>query len=200
MSFTRDFPRREPLIEAALNEFVRQGYEQASLNDILAASGVSKGKFYHYFDSKQALYLGLVELLIQRKKEHFAANPVGEQKGFFSTLRAQLDAGQRFALAQPDLYRFSQAFLRERGAPIYTVVMETYGLGGDSAVGQLVAAYHARGAFAESLSLEFVTRAVLLVLNGLPQLLDMSSPEDLNAHLDELMGFLERGLGRDDTR
>ena len=117
MSFTRDFPRREPLIEAALNEFVRQGYEQASLNDILAASGVSKGKFYHYFDSKQALYLGLVELLIQRKKEHFAANPVGEQKGFFATLRAQLDAGQRFALAQPDLYRFSQAFLRERGTP-----------------------------------------------------------------------------------
>lgn len=200
MSFTRDFPRREPLIEAALNEFVRQGYEQASLNDILAASGVSKGKFYHYFDSKQALYLGLVELLIQRKKEHFAANPVGEQKGFFSTLRAQLDAGQRFALAQPDLYRFSQAFLRERGTPIYTVVMETYGLGGDSAVAQLVAAYHARGAFAESLSLEFVTRAVLLVLNGLPQLLDLSSPEDLNAHLDELMGFLERGLGRDDKR
>lgn len=196
MSFTRDFPRREPLIEAALNEFVRQGYEQASLNDILAASGVSKGKFYHYFDSKQALYLGLVELLIQRKKEHFAANPVGEQKGFFNTLRAQLDAGQRFALAQPDLYRFSQAFLRERGTPIYTVVMETYGLGGDSAVAQLVAAYHARGAFAESLSLEFVTRAVLLVLNGLPQLLDLSSPEDLNAHLDELMGFLERGLGR----
>ena len=196
MSFTRDFPRREPLIEAALNEFVRQGYEQASLNDILAASGVSKGKFYHYFDSKQALYLGLVELLIQRKKEHFAANPVGEQKGFFNTLRAQLDAGQRFALAQPDLYRFSQAFLRERGTPIYTVVMETYGLGGDSAVAQLVAAYHARGAFAEGLSLEFVTRAVLLVLNGLPQLLDLSSPEDLNAHLDELMGFLERGLGR----
>lgn len=196
MSFTRDFPRREPLIEAALNEFVRQGYEQASLNDILAASGVSKGKFYHYFDSKQALYLGLVELLIQRKKEHFAANPVGEQKGFFNTLRAQLDAGQRFALAQPDLYRFSQAFLRERGTPIFTVVMETYGLGGDSAVAQLVAAYHARGAFAEGLSLEFVTRAVLLVLNGLPQLLDLSSPEDLNAHLDELMGFLERGLGR----
>ncbi|MBK9369013.1 MAG: TetR/AcrR family transcriptional regulator [Deltaproteobacteria bacterium] len=196
MSFTRDFPRREPLIEAALNEFVRQGYEQASLNDILAASGVSKGKFYHYFDSKQALYLGLVELLIQRKKEHFAANPVGEQKGFFNTLRAQLDAGQRFALAQPDLYRFSQAFLRERGTPIFTVVMETYGLGGDSAVAQLVAAYHARGAFAESLSLEFVTRAVLLVLNGLPQLLDLSSPDDLNAHLDELMGFLERGLGR----
>jgi TetR/AcrR family transcriptional regulator len=196
MSFTRDFPRREPLIEAALNEFVRQGYEQASLNDILAAAGVSKGKFYHYFDSKQALYLGLVELLIQRKKEHFAANPVDEQKGFFNTLRAQLDAGRRFALAQPDLYRFSQAFLRERGTPIFTVVMETYGLGGDSAVAQLVAAYHARGAFAEGLSLEFVTRAVLLVLNGLPQLLDLASPDELDAHMDELMGFLERGLGR----
>lgn len=196
MSFQREFPRREALIEAALNEFVRQGYEQASLNDILAASGVSKGKFYHYFDSKQALYLGLVEQLIQRKREHFAANPVPEQKGFFNTLRAQLDAGQRFALAQPDLHRFSQAFLRERGTPIYTVVMETYGLGGDSAVGQLVAAYHARGAFAEGLSVEFVTRAVLLVLNGLPELLDLSSPDELDAHLDALMGFLERGLGR----
>ncbi|MEY3211338.1 MAG: hypothetical protein RIT28_1819, partial [Pseudomonadota bacterium] len=33
-------------------------------------------------------------------------------------------------------------------------------------------------------------------LNGLPQLLDLSSPEELDGHLDALMGFLERGLGR----
>ncbi|HEY4152227.1 MAG TPA: TetR/AcrR family transcriptional regulator [Pseudolysinimonas sp.] len=37
------------------------GYEQTSIQDVLDALTISKGAFYHYFDSKQALLLALVD-------------------------------------------------------------------------------------------------------------------------------------------
>lgn len=38
-----------------------KGYEQTAIQDILDALHISKGAFYHYFDSKPALLLALVE-------------------------------------------------------------------------------------------------------------------------------------------
>jgi AcrR family transcriptional regulator len=38
-----------------------KGYEAMSIQDVLEALEVSKGAFYHYFDSKQALLEGVVE-------------------------------------------------------------------------------------------------------------------------------------------
>lgn len=44
--------RREELLEAAEALFLSQGYEQASVSDIVARAGVAKGLFYYYFRSK----------------------------------------------------------------------------------------------------------------------------------------------------
>lgn len=115
MPLDRAFEHRERLVQAALAEFAEVGFEQASLNRILEAAGMSKGQFYHHFDGKQSLYLALIAQLIQRKHAHFAANPVAPRGGFFGTLRAQLEAGLRFAQAEPDFDRFGRAFLKERG-------------------------------------------------------------------------------------
>ncbi|SDD48166.1 TetR/AcrR family transcriptional regulator [Glycomyces harbinensis] len=48
--------RRRALLEAAAAEFIRAGYERASLNRVLQAQGMSKSSFYHYFASKEALF------------------------------------------------------------------------------------------------------------------------------------------------
>jgi AcrR family transcriptional regulator len=40
------------ILEAASREFGERGYEAASLNQIIEASGLSKGSFYYYFDDK----------------------------------------------------------------------------------------------------------------------------------------------------
>lgn len=52
--------RRRTLVEHAAAEFARAGYEQASLNRILRAQGMSKSSFYHYFASKEALFNAVV--------------------------------------------------------------------------------------------------------------------------------------------
>jgi TetR/AcrR family transcriptional repressor of nem operon len=43
---------------------VTKGYAEMSIQDILDALGISKGAFYHYFDSKQSLLEALIERII----------------------------------------------------------------------------------------------------------------------------------------
>ncbi|MCH7232425.1 TetR/AcrR family transcriptional regulator [Glycomyces sp. L485] len=52
--------RRRALLEEAAAEFAESGYERASLNRIIRARGMSKSSFYHYFDSKEALFNAVV--------------------------------------------------------------------------------------------------------------------------------------------
>ena len=52
---------RARLLQAASKEFSSNGYDAASVDDICAEAGVSKGAFYHHFPSKQAVFLALFE-------------------------------------------------------------------------------------------------------------------------------------------
>jgi AcrR family transcriptional regulator len=53
--------RREAFIEVAQQLITTKGYEQMSIQDVLDALETSRGAFYHYFDSKQALLDGVVD-------------------------------------------------------------------------------------------------------------------------------------------
>lgn len=53
--------RPQELLEAALRVFAQQGYRTARLDDVADAAGVTKGAIYHYFDTKEALLLGVIE-------------------------------------------------------------------------------------------------------------------------------------------
>ena len=45
------------IMESALKEFAEQGYGASSVNNICSCEGVSKGIIYHYFQTKDELYL-----------------------------------------------------------------------------------------------------------------------------------------------
>lgn len=56
--------RRAELLDAAQQLFFTAGYEATTINDIIARAGVSKGGFYHHFDSKEALFEALLARII----------------------------------------------------------------------------------------------------------------------------------------
>ena len=52
---------RAALLRAAGRVFAEHGFHQATLEAVAAEAGVSKGALYHYFPSKEQLFLALLE-------------------------------------------------------------------------------------------------------------------------------------------
>lgn len=63
--FNLEPEKRERIINAALKEFARNGYEKASTNEITKEAEISKGSLFSYFNSKKELYLFLLDYVVQ---------------------------------------------------------------------------------------------------------------------------------------
>ncbi len=59
---------KSKIVSAAWKLFYDNGYESTTIEDIIFESGTSKGSFYHYFESKDAL-LGSLAYLFDEKYE-----------------------------------------------------------------------------------------------------------------------------------
>lgn len=49
------------IISTALKLFLQQSYHQVTMQDIVKATGLSKGAFYHYFSSKEKVFEEVIE-------------------------------------------------------------------------------------------------------------------------------------------
>jgi AcrR family transcriptional regulator len=70
--------RRDAFLDAAQGLLQSRGYERFSLQDILDATAASKGAFYHYFDSKDALVDAVVDRMASQaevRAEAILADP-----------------------------------------------------------------------------------------------------------------------------
>ncbi len=81
--------RRRILLDAAAEEFARQGYENANINTISTRAGFAKGTIYNYFPTKQALLLALIDDIAQEHLDLMRAavlaidDPAGRLERFF---------------------------------------------------------------------------------------------------------------------
>jgi AcrR family transcriptional regulator len=66
---TRDADRsREAILEAAEALFARDGYDGASLGEIAASAGLSRGTPSYFFGSKERLYVAVVDRAFARRQ------------------------------------------------------------------------------------------------------------------------------------
>lgn len=80
---------REKLVRTAERLMLRDGYSATRVDDVIRKAGLSKGSFYHFFDSKEAL--GLAAL------EHYYADRVGRlAAGTYATETDPLRRAQGF--------------------------------------------------------------------------------------------------------
>lgn len=58
----KDFaPRKEKLIQIALDQFLEKGYENTTITDLQKAFGLTKGGMYHYFSGKEEILDTVIE-------------------------------------------------------------------------------------------------------------------------------------------
>ena len=55
---------RERLLQAGYREIYRSGFQSASIDNILAATNVTKGALYHHFQSKEALGHAIIDEVV----------------------------------------------------------------------------------------------------------------------------------------
>lgn len=194
--FDRDIDHGPALFAAAIDEFATQGYEAASLNAILVTAGMSKGQFYYHFDGKEGLYFALIDALIARKTAFLrqVMRPEEMAGDFFAVLAAQIRHGLRFAREYPDINRFSESFIRERGNPIYKRAMGRYNFEADAGLNALIEAAHRRGEFRDDLPLPFIKKAIGFLFTHVVELAGLTRVGDYEADLAYLLAFMRSGL------
>lgn len=93
---------RTRILEIAAAAFAQGGYEGTSLNDIVRASGFTKGAFYFHFDSKEKLALATFLHKRQQLLERTLAT-VGEQPDALAELAEALRTRVRLLTEDPSL-------------------------------------------------------------------------------------------------
>jgi TetR/AcrR family transcriptional repressor of nem operon len=66
---------RQKLLDAALSLIRTRGYEATTVDDLCTTAGVTKGAFFHHFDSKESLAVAAAEYWSATTGASFAAAP-----------------------------------------------------------------------------------------------------------------------------
>ncbi|WP_127476466.1 TetR/AcrR family transcriptional regulator [Sulfurivermis fontis] len=82
---------RQRLLDAALGVFRTKGYTATTVDDLCAAAGVTKGSFFHHFDSKEAAALAAITHWNDTTGALFAAAPYWQVEDPRQRLLAYLD-------------------------------------------------------------------------------------------------------------
>jgi TetR/AcrR family transcriptional repressor of nem operon len=104
------------LLDAALHVIRAKGYSATRIEDICEAAGLTKGSFFHHFDSKEALALAAADYWIEGTSTLFASAPYHEPADPLDRLLAYVDF--RKALLMGELPDFT--------CLVGTMVQETY--------------------------------------------------------------------------
>ncbi len=86
----------ELIINAAIPEFVTKGYEDAVINDICRNNGISKGKLFHHFNGKDALYLACCRYVAELFAEHCSKFSPNAEKTYQENLHDYFIYRNRF--------------------------------------------------------------------------------------------------------
>ncbi len=101
---TLESPTRDRLLQAAMDVFAERGYHGTTVDDIVAASESSKGAFYHYFPSKQGIFLKLLDQLVEMV-EAGVEHAIDREEGALAKVEAALRVVLEVAAARRDLAR-----------------------------------------------------------------------------------------------
>lgn len=75
---------KDHIVLTALKLFLYKSYKDVTMKDIVTETGLSKGAFYHYFDSKESVFEAVVRLVYEQQMFlDFADLPNDSLKAFY---------------------------------------------------------------------------------------------------------------------
>ena len=112
---------KDKLLDAALSVIRAQGYAATTVDDLCAAAGVTKGAFFHHFDSKDALAVAAAEHWSKTTGALFAGAPYHDPDDPLERVLAYVDFRRSLIAGDPADFT----------CLVGTMVQETYGASAD---------------------------------------------------------------------
>lgn len=88
-------------MDSALTEFFKKGYGASSINTICSAENISKGIIYHYFSTKDDLFLACVEECFTLLTEYLKTGLCSEEEGAAERLEEYFSVRMDFFRENP---------------------------------------------------------------------------------------------------
>ncbi len=92
---------KEKILNAAIEEFAQKGYRASSTNIICKKANISKGLLYHYYDSKEKIYITVVRHVIDSFKRNIAINIKDNNKKGIDYVEEYFDIKFKFFRENP---------------------------------------------------------------------------------------------------
>jgi TetR/AcrR family transcriptional regulator len=198
--------QQQRILQACLEEFALQGYEQASTNAIVGQAGIPKGTLFYFFGSKKHLYLYLIDYAVRRYVEQVNNSSQELPVDLFERLLARGRLRMQFAVHEPLLYRFFFNAFLHTPAEIQSEIAGRY-VEYASTSRKLLFEGLDRSKFREDINIEQAIDLTNLVLEGFfsryAGQISQGTPEQalafveqLSAHVQAYFDLLKRGLYR----
>ena len=155
---------KSKIVSAAWKLFYEQGYDDTTIDEIVAESGTSKGSFYHYFEGKDALLSSLSYLFDEKYEELTetmdpALSPVDKliflNQELFLMIENTVSVDLLCQLFSSQLITKGEKHLLDTGRTYYKLLR------------QIAAEGKENGVFREDLSINDITRAYAMFERGL---------------------------------
>ena len=102
--------RKQHVIKISHQLFIEKGFHSTSIQDILEASGISKGTFYNYFSSKNELFKEVFSTLYFHLEEEREAILIGKDRTSIEIFMEQMEFQLKKNRANRVLPLFEEAF------------------------------------------------------------------------------------------
>lgn len=197
--FNLPLEKRERIIEAAIDEFSRNDYREARINEIVRLSSIPKGSFYQYFEDKKDLFRYVIDLLYEKKMKVISAVMNSAMNAsVFQTLRLMAEAAIEMAEENPRLSRIGDRLMAD--PTLMREVFEDYRPSSDGLMESLVKQGIERGDIAPwvdpSLAARLITAFLLALGDAVRETASSNLTEEARKKFYSMVDILENGMRR----
>lgn len=103
--------KQDKIINSAMDEFSKYGYEKASTNNIVANANISKGLLFHYFSNKQGLFDFLINYSFEVMINEINEKVNWEEMDIFDRLKEIFMIKMKVSRKYPRIFHFFNIIL-----------------------------------------------------------------------------------------
>jgi AcrR family transcriptional regulator len=158
---------RQHIIDTAARLFAHKGFHGTSMSELTSAAGLTKGAFYHHFDTKEALFFAVVES-VRERWQNAVAYDVLQAQNPLDQLTALLNRHAQLIRQEPILCLVITGLTAEMedSNPTYTAALHGVYVGLIAFVEEIVRSGQVQGQVRDDVDARLIALNIVGLLRG----------------------------------